>query len=184
MYSLLLEALRPSILVVTGPAGSGKTFEACKSARKLLESRVYKKVILTRPAVSPGESIGFLPGTLEKKMGPWLSQQDQYLKKAYQIEPLAYMRGKNYENSFIIADEMQNSTPTQMKMVLTRISTGSKLIIIGDPDQSDIYQNNGLADLLYKIKNSKSALEHIRHIQLTETRRHESTREILDLYER
>ena len=159
------------ILCAIGPAGTGKTFLACQEAINLLKFNLIDKIILTRPVVPVEEDIGFLPGNLIKKMDPWtrpifdvfeekMSKQDidQLVKNnIIEISPLAYMRGRTFKNAFIIADEMQNSSPNQMLMLTTRIGENSKMIITGDLKQSDKPSTSGLSDFankFYKFKNN------------------------------
>lgn len=150
------------ILFSIGPAGTGKTFLACNEAITLLKYDLISKIILTRPVVPVEEDIGFLPGTLVKKMDPWTrpildifeekysKQEIENLIKANVIEisPLAYMRGRTFKNAFIIADEMQNSSPNQMLMLTTRIGENSKMIITGDLKQTDKPIQSGLSDFI------------------------------------
>jgi phosphate starvation-inducible PhoH-like protein len=154
------------IVIGVGPAGSGKTLFACNQAVLALKSGAVDKIILTRPVVPVEEDIGFLPGSLINKMDPWTRPIFDILLEFYQqkdidgmlhsgaleISPLAYMRGRTFKKAFVIADEMQNSSPNQMLMLTTRIGDGSKLVITGDLKQSDRGVDNGLADLMRKIK--------------------------------
>jgi phosphate starvation-inducible PhoH-like protein len=181
LYKTLLENVRLPIVVAVGPAGTGKTMLACSAAAKMNPNRI----ILTRPTVSVDEDIGFLPGTLNEKMGPWtrpmMDALPKYLKP--EICPLAYMRGRTFESSWIIADEMQNSTPNQMKMILTRIGYNSKLVITGDIEQHDRgYENNGLIDLLKRMQDYP--VQGIGMVEFTEDdiRRHEIIKDILCMY--
>lgn len=184
-YVKLLESPKPSILVVTGPSGTGKTMQACKVGQKQLYNGLYDRILLTRPAVTPGnESHGYLPGDLYEKMDPWIRPSLEYLgphQKRIETCPLAFMRGRTFDKSWIIADEMQNSTKEQMLMMLTRIGFGSKLIIIGDPDQSDIVSNDaysGLDDLLNRLVSS----DEIAHVRLKDVYRSPVVKEILSMY--
>jgi phosphate starvation-inducible PhoH-like protein len=152
------------ILFVIGPAGTGKTYIACHNAITLLKNGDVKKIIITRPVVPVEEDLGFLPGTLNKKMDPWTRPifdvfEEHYTKQeiekfilnnVIEISPLAYMRGRTFKNSFIIADEMQNSSPNQMLMLTTRIGENSKMIITGDLKQTDKPLMSGLNDFLDK----------------------------------
>ena len=169
------------VVVGTGPAGTGKTLLACHAASRALVSRQVDRLILTRPAVSVDEQHGHLPGSLEQKMAPWTRPMFDALHKWYppkkvrdmmydqkiEICPLAYMRGRTFDNAWIIGDEMQNSTPSQMKMLLTRIGEGSKMVVIGDPNQHDRgFEHNGLIDLLEKLP---APTDNIQNIEFTES---------------
>jgi phosphate starvation-inducible PhoH-like protein len=161
------------IVVSVGPAGTGKTMFACIKAIQSLKSGSFNKIVITRPIVAvEEEELGFLPGNLVKKMDPWTRPIMDIFMEFYskteidnmiysnviEISPLAYMRGRTFKNAFIIADEMQNSSPNQMLMLTTRIGTSSKLIITGDLKQTDRKtENNGLFDLINKIKTYKQA---------------------------
>lgn len=147
-----------------GPAGTGKTMIACKEAIDLFKSKQYQKIIVTRPVVSVDEEIGYLPGTLNEKMAPWISPLFDYFNEGesrtsstllnsnkIEIVPMAFMRGRTFNNAYIIGDEMQNATPMQMKTLLTRIGRDSKLVITGDLAQSDLGMNNGLSDVMHLI---------------------------------
>ena len=198
-YIKLLEGQHPSIVVAVGPAGVAKTF-LCNAIgiQKLLNGEV-EKLVITRPAVSVDEQHGFLPGTLEEKMDPWLRpiydvfykfitpQKVQMLIAKQQIEicPLAYMRGRTFDNAWICADEMQNSTPQQMLMLLTRIGKNSKLVITGDPAQHDRgFHHNGLQDLMHKLHHSQKEENDIKIIEFTEehVERHPVIKRILKMY--
>ena len=155
------------IVFAVGPAGTGKTFLACYYAIKNYLHQDIDKIIITRPTVTVDEDHGFLPGNLNDKMRPWLrpiyDNFEKYIAPNYvqklirdetiEICPLAYMRGRTFDNCIIIADEMQNSTESQMKMILTRIGFNSKLIINGDLQQSD-NKRNGLYNFIEKYNNS------------------------------
>lgn len=150
----------------TGPAGTGKTYvAACKAAEHLM-AHDQNKVILTRPAVeAAGEKLGYLPGKLEDKFGPYMKPLMNILVERLgrnvvesavrmgriQMIPMAFMRGETFKHSLIIADEMQNATREQLKMLLTRIGEGSRMVIDGDPDQTDIGGESGLKDAVYRI---------------------------------
>jgi phosphate starvation-inducible PhoH-like protein len=151
------------IVITAGPAGTGKTYLCILAAVKAFREGEVDRIILTRPAVEvEGEKHGFLPGDLNQKMDPWVRPLTDILREYYrqqdiasmledqqiEIAPLAFMRGRTFRNSFIIADEMQNSSPAQMKMLLTRIGEGSKIVITGDIEQTDHKKGiNGLADV-------------------------------------
>jgi len=195
-----VEALRnyqKPIVVATGPAGSGKTLFACQEAVERLGHRQVDRVILTRPLVAADEELGYLPGTLERKMDPWTrpmfdilgnyfsqSRIKQLVKdKVIEIAPLAYMRGRTFDDCFVVADEMQNTTPNQMKMLLTRIGEGSKMVVTGDAEQCDLKDGiGGLSDLLPRMEGD--VLEYIEHVVLEteDIQRHPAVKEVLDLY--
>ena len=154
------------LVVVTGPAGSGKTMLACEAMMNQLSLGRTDKLIVTRPYVSvDNEQIGFLPGNILQKMQPWThpvfdqfqhcsspAQVASYLKMGtIETVPLGFMRGRTFHRTWILADEMQNSSPAQMLMLLTRIGQNSKLIITGDLAQSDVPGLNGLQDLLQRL---------------------------------
>jgi phosphate starvation-inducible PhoH-like protein len=190
-YLDLLQSSAP-IVIGTGPAGTGKTLLACHAGAKALVKGQVTKLILTRPAVSVDEQHGFLPGSLERKMEPWTRPMfdclgkyisPKELKEYVEICPLAYMRGRTFEQAWIIGDEMQNSTPSQMKMLLTRLGEGSKMVVTGDTQQHDRgFEDNGLADLIRRVY---STSDYIHHVQFTEEDvvRHPAIREILSMYD-
>jgi phosphate starvation-inducible PhoH-like protein len=164
-YIELLTSRIP-VIIGTGPAGTGKTLLACNAASKALVSGRVDRLILTRPAVSVDEQHGYLPGNLEQKMDPWTRplfdslyrslsvKKVQEMMRNQQIEicPLAYMRGRTFDNAWIIGDEMQNSTPGQMKMLLTRIGDDSKMVVLGDMAQHERgFEDNGLKDLVERL---------------------------------
>ncbi len=166
-YCEYLNDANNKIIFAIGPAGTGKTALACNAAIKELKKGTYNKVIITRPVVSVEEDIGFLPGSLNKKMDPWVrpiidiflefySQRDidsMINNNVIEISPLGFMRGRTFKKSFIIADEMQNSSPNQMMMLTTRIGIGSKMIITGDLKQTDkTTVNSGLYDIIKKFR--------------------------------
>ena len=167
MYFDLLRDPNVHILAGIGPAGCGKTLFACTAAIHALRNKVVDRIVITRPLVSVDEEeLGFLPGSIVNKMDPWTRPIFDIFREFYsvgqihsmiengviEISPLAYMRGRTFKRAFIIADEMQNSSPTQMLMVLTRIGHGSKLVITGDLKQSDRSDSNGLGDFIHKLK--------------------------------
>lgn len=160
LQSLILDKNIPIVFGI-GPAGTGKTMITCKEGVQLLKMNKYKKIIITRPVVSVDEEIGFLPGSLNEKMAPWVSPLYDYFNEnestsvnkllssqKIEIVPMAFMRGRTFNNAYIIGDEMQNSTPMQMKTLLTRIGRDSKLVITGDLAQSDLGSRNGLTDII------------------------------------
>lgn len=197
-YYDLLTKEKPTIVVASGSAGSGKTLFATHVGMQKLHSGDIDKLIITRPAVSVDENIGFLPGKLEEKMAPWTRPIFDVLHHYYprtkieklvkdniiEISPLGYMRGRTFVNSWIICDEAQNTTVNQMLMVLTRIGQNSKMVITGDPLQYDRgYDRNGLSDLVEKLY-YKPASPHIELVQFEESdvERHEIIPLVLDLY--
>jgi len=153
------------IVVVDGVAGTGKTLLSTQYAIQMLEEDKIKKIVLTRPTIYTGPDIGYLPGSLDEKMNPWLMPMldvfSEYYRrekmkrmldeKTVEIVPLGFMRGRSFKNCVILADEMQNSYPEQMKMLLTRIGSDSRLIITGDIKQSDLKEVNGLEDFLERL---------------------------------
>ena len=181
-YIKLLETPKPSIVIVTGPSGTGKTMQACKVGQKQLYNGLYDRIILTRPAVTSGnESHGYLPGDINEKMDPWIKPSLDYLgpfQKKIETCPFSFMRGRTFDKSWIIADEMQNSTKEQMLMLLTRIGFGSKLVIIGDPEQSDISGYSGLDDLMNRLVVS----DEISLARLTNIYRSPVVEEVLKMY--
>lgn len=168
--TLVASLLNPdtSITVAVGPAGSGKSYLAMLAAMRALREGECDRIILTRPAVGvEEEEHGFLPGTLVQKMEPWTRPLLDIIKEFYhprevlglledeviEISPLAYMRGRTFKNAWIVADEMQNATPNQIKMLLTRIGEGSRIVVTGDVEQADrTTANNGLIDLCERLK--------------------------------
>lgn len=160
-----LSAIRNGKLIFgLGPAGTGKTYIAGSAAAEMLESKQIEKIIITRPAVDAGESLGFLPGELEEKYEPYIAAfRDvlnerlgktyvEYLLKIGRIEaqPFAYMRGRTFKNAVVILDEAQNATPEQMKLFLTRIGENCTVIVDGDESQADI-KNSGLMDAVKRL---------------------------------
>jgi phosphate starvation-inducible PhoH-like protein len=188
-----------SLIVASGPAGTGKTMFACKKACEYLKTQ-EKKIIITRPLISvENEEMGFLPGNIDKKMSPWMIPLFDYFletftrqelgnfinKNLLEICPLAYMRGRTFKNAFVIADEMQNSTPMQMKMLLTRIGEDSRVLITGDENQSDLNKHNGLTDLINKLKKDSFICNEISLVTLDENdvSRSALVKKIINLYE-
>jgi phosphate starvation-inducible protein PhoH and related proteins len=196
-YNRVLYSTSKPMVFAIGPAGTGKTMLACCAAIQGYNDKTYKKIIMTRPAVSVEEDIGYLPGTLEEKMDPWTrpimdifseyyTQGDiQYMLKEKIIEicPLAYMRGRTFKDAIIIADEMQNSTPNQMKMLLTRIGEGSKMIVTGDLKQHDRkYEENGLKDICQRLEGKQhKRIEYIQ-FEFKDIERSPIVKDILEIY--
>lgn len=171
-YARLLEADHPSVVIAVGPAGTGKTLMAVHAGIRKLQSGKVGKLVITRPAVCAEEELGFLPGTMEAKMLPHLLPIYDVFHKYYspndvdkmmakgtiEICPFAYMRGRTFEHAYIIADETQNCTKSQVLMLLTRIGHGSKLVLTGDPAQHDRgYEVNGLQDFMHRFDQSIAA---------------------------
>lgn len=185
------------IVFAIGPAGTGKTYLAMAMAVNALNKRLVSRIILARPAVEAGESLGFLPGTLYEKVSPYLRPiydalydmvepdriQDYIDRGIIEVAPLAYMRGRTLNDSFIILDEAQNSTPEQMKMFLTRLGFDSKTVITGDITQSDLPKGriSGLVQSQTLLKN----IEGIKfvYLQSEDVVRHELVQEIIKAYE-
>jgi phosphate starvation-inducible PhoH-like protein len=188
------------IVISTGSAGTGKTLFAVEYAIKQFLLGNYDKLIFTRPLVCVDEDIGYLPGDVNQKLEPWVKPifdiiynfispvnvQNYIDEKIFEIAPLGFMRGRTFKNSCIIADEMQNSTIAQMKMLLTRIGENSKIIITGDLAQSDnkIDDTNGLDDFLDKL--SKTRSDSISSIEFNndDIQREQVIKEILEIYSR
>jgi phosphate starvation-inducible PhoH-like protein len=200
-YLQAIENENTKLVIVNGPAGTGKTLFACISAIELLKNNNIDKIILTRPLVSVEEEIGFLPGNINEKMDPWtkpiIDIFSEYYKKpeidnmiynnVVEIIPLGFMRGRTFKNSYIIADEMQNSTPNQIKMITTRIGENSKMIITGDLNQSDLKEKNGLDDLIKKYQtysNMNEIGDLIKFIKLenTDIERSQIVKTIMNIY--
>ncbi len=204
-YVEALKNKESPIVLGLGPAGCGKTLFACITAMHELNAGNINKIILTRPVVPvEEEELGFLPGNLIRKMDPWTRPIFDIFLEFYQqreieamlhsgvieISPLAYMRGRTFKRSFLIADEMQNSTPNQMMMLTTRIGDHSKMVITGDLKQSDKLENNGLLDFtkkfdMYKTWGGMEAVESgIQLVKMNETdiQRSPIVNEILRIY--
>jgi len=196
-YLLKLNDPSKNIVFAIGPAGTGKTMLAVQWAIDQLKYGDATRIIITRPAVSVDEEHGFLPGDLNEKMAPWtrpimdvFAENFNAREVANMIEegvietsPLAYMRGRTFKNAVVIADEMQNATPSQMKMLLTRLGTGSKMVVTGDLQQADRPSNNGLLEFLQLFNNAKShKYVDVCHFSPEDIERHEAVREILKIY--
>jgi phosphate starvation-inducible PhoH-like protein len=203
IYAKHLNNPDTSIVLGIGPAGCGKTLFACITALDQLKKGKIEKIVLTRPIVPvEDEEIGFLPGNLVNKMDPWTRPMFDIILEHYQqheltmmlknniieVSPLAFMRGRTFKNCFIIADEMQNSTPNQMLMLTTRIGTNSKMVITGDLKQSDKTSkniDNGLRDLMYKLRKPENAnLDGIKMVemQFDDIERSPIVRQMLEIY--
>jgi phosphate starvation-inducible PhoH-like protein len=197
IYNNILKQKSKKIVVATGPAGTGKTLFATEYGVKNFLLGTYEKLIFTRPSVSVDEDLGYLPGTLEEKMAPWVRPIYDILynfispkevtflieEKIIEIAPLGYMRGRTFKNSWIVADEMQNSTVSQMKMLLTRLGENSRLVITGDLEQYDrANELNGLEDFLHKFRGKRSSSISSFEFQRGDIQREEVVKEVLDIY--
>jgi phosphate starvation-inducible PhoH-like protein len=196
-YVHMLNNTNHKIIIATGPAGTGKTLFGTEYGVKNFLMGKYEKLIFTRPAVSTDEDLGFLPGTLEDKMAPWIRPIYDILykfmsptevthmleEKTIEIAPLGYMRGRTFKNTWIVADEMQNSTQNQMKMLLTRLGENSRMVITGDLDQHDrIGEINGLFDFLGKFRGCRSNSISSIEFEMGDIEREEVVKEILEIY--
>lgn len=186
-----------NITFAIGPAGTGKTLMATLHAIRELKAGRINKLVITRPAVCADEEHGFLPGTLQEKMAPWVRpmmdifeeyytpEQIEYMLQDNKIEiaPLAYMRGRTFKHAIILADEMQNATDNQMKMLLTRLGEGSQMVVTGDIDQTERgFEQNGLRRFCERMHNRKS--DRIKTVDFTGQgiERHPVVGEVLDIY--
>ncbi len=186
------------IVFAIGPAGTGKTYIAVAMAVRALKKKQISRIILVRPAVEAGEKLGFLPGDLQEKVAPYLRPLydalydmleielfQKYLERGtIEVAPLAYMRGRTLNDSFIILDEAQNTTPEQMKMFLTRLGFGSKMVITGDITQIDLPQGKGSGLVL--IQNILKGIDGIAFVYLTDRDvvRHDLVQKIIKAYEK
>jgi phosphate starvation-inducible PhoH-like protein len=197
IYAKILKNKLKKIVVATGPAGTGKTLFATEMGVKNFLIGDYEKLIFTRPSVSVDEDLGYLPGTLEEKMAPWVRPIYDILynfispkevtalmeDKIIEISPLGYMRGRTFKNCWIVADEMQNSTTSQMKMLLTRLGENSRLVITGDLEQYDrVNELNGLEDFLNKFKGKRSSSISSFEFQRNDIQREDVVKEVLEIY--
>ena len=196
-YLELLRNPKKYIVFAIGPAGTGKTMIGVQHAIKQFKEEVVDKIVITRPAVSVDEEHGFLPGTLEQKMEPWTRPIFDVFREYYhskeitamlesgvlEISPLAYMRGRTFKDAYIIADEMQNATPSQMKMLLTRIGENSRMVVTGDLQQADRPENNGLLDFTNRLQShSGHRMIDIARFEAKDVERHPAVKEILSIY--
>jgi phosphate starvation-inducible PhoH-like protein len=195
-YVLKLLDETKDIVFGVGPAGTGKTLLAVQVAVKLFKEGKIDRIVVTRPAVSVDEDLGFLPGTLEQKMAPWTRPIFDVLRDYFnareiegmieegiiEIAPLAYMRGRTFKNAFILADEMQNATQNQMKMLLTRLGEGSMMAVTGDLAQADRLKDNGLIDFTRLLETSNSTHLDIVRFEQGDIERHDAVKEVLQVY--
>ena len=195
-YILQLTDPGKDIVFGIGPAGTGKTMLACQVGVKLFLEGSIDRIVVTRPAVSADEELGFLPGTLEQKMAPWTRPIFDVFREYFyaneiegmigegviEISPLAYMRGRTFKDAFIIADEMQNATPNQMKMLLTRIGNNSKMVVTGDLNQADRLKDNGLIDFISHLKDYEASRIATVQFGQRDIERHPVVKEVLQVY--
>jgi len=186
------------VTIAVGPAGTGKSYLAMLAAIRALRSGQCDRIVLTRPAVGvDDEKHGFLPGDLNAKMEPWTRPLLDILREFYhpkdiarmlddqtiEISPLAFMRGRTFKNAWIVADEMQNATPNQMKMLLTRIGENSRIVVTGDVEQTDrTIVNNGLLDLAARMKHNPATGLTICELGSRDVQRHPVITSVLELY--
>ena len=189
--------IKNDLLFVIGPAGTGKTYVSVALGVKALKEKKIKKIIITRPVVEAGENLGFLPGDLQDKIDPYLKpiydaledmipiqKMKKFIEnKTIEIAPLAYMRGRTLKNAFILLDEAQNTTESQLKMFLTRLGQNSKMIVTGDISQIDLRKNqsSGLVDAKNKLNNIEGI--GFTHLDSSDVLRHSLVKKILDKYQ-
>ena len=167
IYTSLLRDPQKSLIVCVGPAGTGKTSVVCRHAMEQLKERNIERLVITKPLVAvEGEDMGYLPGNIRSKMSPWIESymdlfkeyytanqiEDLLKKETIRLSPLAYCRGLTFTNSLVICDEAQNTSPAQMKMLLTRIGASCKMVVLGDLDQQDRVGESGLSDFLERYE--------------------------------
>lgn len=194
---MVASILKNDMMFAVGPAGSGKTYTAVALAVRALKNKEVKRIILTRPAVEAGENLGFLPGDLKEKLDPYLQplydalydmlppdKLNQYIEgQVIQIAPLAFMRGRTLDSAFVILDEAQNTTQSQMKMFLTRMGSNAKFIITGDTTQVDLPRNqsSGLVQAIQLLEKTKG-IDFI-YLQSEDIIRHKLVKEIIARYD-
>lgn len=196
-YIDMLKNPKKYIVFAIGPAGTGKTMLGVQMAIKKLQESEIKKIVITRPAVSVDEDLGFLPGTLNQKMEPWVIPILDVFKEYYhpkeiqdlmengtlEIAPLGMMRGRTFKDTYIVADEMQNTTQSQMKMLLTRLGDNSRMIVTGDLNQADRLRDNGLLDFVNRTEQAdRLKLIDIAWFTRADVERHPVVKEILTIY--
>jgi len=193
------------LTIVHGPAGTGKTMLACAHAIQEMNTGMYRRIVITRPAVAVDEEHGYLPGDLNQKMLPWMipiydnftmfttkTNLDHYIDSGkIEIVPLSFIRGRTFHNTLVIADEMQNSTKNQMKTLLTRIGTESSMIVTGDLQQCDldINETSGLLDFIERFENYSGNTETdddfigVIELDANDIQRSDTVKHILDIYD-
>ena len=195
---MVASARENDIVFALGPAGTGKTYTAVAIAVRALKNKEVRKIIITRPAVEAGENLGFLPGDLKEKIDPYLRPiydalddmivaeklKEYQANRTIEIAPLAYMRGRTLNNAFILLDEAQNTSPMQIKMFLTRMGPNSKVIVTGDPSQTDLptRQKSGLSDAIHILKGIKGI--GIVQLDAADVVRHKLVRDIIVAYDK
>ena len=198
-YAQLLSNNTVDIVLGIGPAGTGKTLFACATAVKELQQGNIQKIVLTRPVVPVEEDLGYLPGNMIMKMNPWTRPIFDILEEFYsvrdidnmlhsgviEISPLGFMRGRTFKRAFIIADEMQNSSPNQMFMLATRLGEKSRMVITGDLKQSDRMESNGLLDLMNKLNSFPGDRDNIRMVKFDQrdVQRSDAVAKMLEIYD-
>lgn len=195
-YLLKMLDQQKSIVFGIGPAGTGKTLLAVQTAVKQFKEGLVDRIVVTRPAVSVDEDLGFLPGTLEQKMAPWTRPIFDVLREYFdarqiqgmleegiiEIAPLSYMRGRTFKNSYIIADEMQNATHNQMKMLLTRLGENSQMVVTGDLAQADRLDDNGLVAFARLLEKKNTKHIDVVYFESKDIERHTAVKEVLEIY--
>lgn len=199
-YKLLssLKKKEYKIVIASGPAGTGKTLFGVEQGIRNYILGNYEKLIFTRPTVTVDEDLGYLPGTLEEKLNPYIRPifdilynfitpkevENLLSEKVIEIIPLGFLRGRTFKNCWIVADEMQNSTISQMKMLLTRLGENSRLVITGDLEQNDLHGvSNGLEDFLNKMKGRRSDSISSIEFDKSQVEREDIVKEVLEIYE-
>lgn len=197
-YLKKLKNSNKKIVLAVGPAGTGKSLFASKVGVDMFMRGKYERIIITRPVMTVDEDIGFLPGSLEDKMAPWMSPiydifgeyfyqseiKNMIEEKIIEVCPLAFMRGRTFKKCWIIADEMQNATKNQLKMLLTRIGEKSKLVVTGDLEQNDRKDgDHGLEDFLKRVKKCDSKLISYQEFGVDDVERCDVVKEVLNLYD-
>ena len=196
-YELVKSVKKNDLVFAIGPAGTGKTYVAIALAVKAFKERLVKKIILTRPAVEAGEQLGFLPGDMKEKLDPYLQPlydgladmlpkkklEEMYDERLIEVAPLAYMRGRTLENAFVILDEAQNTSDSQLKMFLTRMGQNSKFIVTGDITQIDLprHKKSGLVHAL-ELFRGIPGIDFV-FFDKGDVVRHPIVRKIIDAYE-